>query len=96
MAGVLEIVEDDTKPTKIQFQESGAIMVITDFSVACRIGGTANTTISGSVTDGPNGEASIEFGTLSPGTYPVEIVVTDTSLDIQTSELFTVVVRAHL
>ena len=94
MAGVLEVVHDDTKPTLIQLQESGEVMDITDFTIACRVGGESP--ITGEIVDATNGEASLLFSALEAGTYAVEIVVTDADDQIQTSEVFTLRVRTAL
>jgi hypothetical protein len=96
MAGILAIVSGDTKPTKIQFQESGLPLNITGFSVVARVGTLpTTTTLTGTLVDAVNGECAVAFGGLAVGTYASEISVQDPG-GTQTSENFTVSVRNPL
>lgn len=95
LCGVIDIVSSDTKPTAIQFLENSEPLDITNYVIAVRIGTSPVTERTATIVDATNGEASVLLSSLSPGTYQAEFRITDAGL-FQTSELFTINVRAAL
>lgn len=96
MAGVLEVVSGDTKPTPIQFQDSGTPKDITDWTVSARVGPPANQTLAGTIATPLNGEATIPFSSVAVGSYEVEIISINATGEKQTSEIFNLLVRLPL
>jgi len=95
LCGAIEVVSSDTKPSIIQFQENSEAMDITGFTIVCKIGTSPVTSRNATIVDAANGEASVLLGGVTAGTYQAEFVITN-SAGVQTSEQFTINVRAAL
>jgi hypothetical protein len=95
MAGFLNITNTDTKPNILQILENNAPKNLTGITVACKIATDPLTTRTAIITDAVNGSATIDLSGLAPGSYRAEMTFTDIE-GVQTSELFTINVRAGL
>lgn len=100
MAGTLNIIHGDSRPTLIQYQNTidgePVTIDLTASTVVCRVGTPDATTIlTGTVTNGPKGEVSIGFGSIPVGGYLAELVRSDIA-GSQTSDQFQINVRSPL
>ena len=95
MAGFLNLVHGDTKPTVLQVLENTEPMDLTGMSLVCKVASNPAVTVSASIVDAANGEASVPLGSVPVGSWEAAIVIT-TGSGTQTSEYFVVNVRAAL
>jgi hypothetical protein len=96
MAGLLQVVENDTKLAMMQILvNTNTPLDITNYTISCRVGTSPTTTVVAQIIDAVNGEAGFDFSGLPDGTWKAEILIQDAD-GLVTSEQFTIMVRPHL
>lgn len=95
MAGFLNIVNGDTKATRLQVLENTEPMDITGASLSCIVASSPRVAVSATIVDAENGEATVALGAVPVGSWEACITITDGS-GKQTSEYFVVNSRAAL